>query len=272
MESKKKKVVDPMVEYAYESLTKIQKRRVEVEANILGESKNDYLEELMMDFTNSFMLAGNVLKDGLLKDISRADLAKIMLYFGIGVYKRRCDEIVLISGGNTQKLEKEKNLLKEKYQDRLVEIYDKVWRYFESNKSIYEYYGKLSKSQKDLLTKLSRENGLTEIDYLNSLLYDKEKATILAKKILELKPEGFRIHQDDLKYALLYYGIGVNSHTPEEVFILSKYPDAIPLNSFVNTAKDIIVNSAGEIFNVHDEAMRIIELDNKEVEKGFSLR
>ena len=141
-------------------------------------------------------------------------------------------------------------------------------------KSIDEIYNNLSKEQKDILKEYSVNAAIPEKEYLEELLIDKEYATKLADYVN--KNRWFYLKQidpEDIKYLILYFGIGVNKRSPEEVFILSKYPKVIPLDTFIEGANTIIANSTNELLSIYDAVMEALSIDNKEKEmgKGFSL-
>ena len=270
---------DPMVLNAYESLSNIYKRRLYIEANMNGEDTYSYLEELLIDYMNAQKIASDVIKEELIEDMPKSELAKLILYIGIGVQRRDPYEVAFITGGYVKKLNAEKEYLIDKYENSLEDIYDNVWEYVETSKSkeekdikrLEDIYNNLSSSQRDILRKLSKSKNEYDLDLLEEIIIDKENAIKLADEFLRNKKGKLIINDADLKYLLLYYGIGVTKRTPEEIYLLEKYPNAISLNSFVIYGRDLIVNSTQEIFSIYEEVMRILAIENKE-EKDFNIR
>ncbi len=265
---------------AYDLLSDDKKKVLESKALELGIDSFEYLEEILIDYTKAYEIATLVIKNAYIVDIPVSELAKIILYFGICVKKREPYEISFLTDGSQILLEVEKEFLKSKYEINLYEIYDKVWQYLDSTKvtinkhekSINELYDSLSKQQRSILHDYSNNIGVSPLEYLEELLIDKDNAIRLGRYINATRGFWLRmIDPEDIKYLLLYYGIGVQKRNPEELYILEKHPSAISLDYFIEGAKNIILNSTDELLLIYDEAMNALSASNSNVNKDFSI-
>ena len=274
-ESFKAPNVDPMVLCAYEDLNSINKRKLKLEADFNGTSAYNYLEEVLIDYMNAYKIANYVIKDELITDVPKGELAKLILYVGIGVQRREPFEIAFISGGHVKLLEEEKKYLIDKYEDSIEDIYDTLWDYIETVKvssenkvdikRIEDIYANLDASQKGVLKKLSKKKNVYDLELLEEIIIDKETAIKIANIINEKRDFDLKlIDSEDIKYLLLYYGIGVSKRIPEELYLLEKHPYAISLDYFKEGAKQIMLNSTDELLLIYDTAMEILSIDNIE--------
>ena len=118
--------VDRELRNMYDSLTKGEQRRLKKESKRLDATKYEYLEEILIDYNNARLLAWGALNE-LDFYICFNDLVKLLLEFGIGVQKRRPDEISLISGESTEDIKRDFQRLAKDYDEDIVTIYDKVF-------------------------------------------------------------------------------------------------------------------------------------------------
>ncbi len=126
--------VDKELRSMYDSLTRGEQRRLKKESKKLDSTKYEYLEEILIDYNNAFTFATEVQYD-LDFDIDLNDLINILLFFGIGVQRRRPDEISLISGESAESLKNDQDRLAKDYEDKILDIYDIVMRTLEKTKN-----------------------------------------------------------------------------------------------------------------------------------------
>ncbi len=118
--------VDSELRGMYDSLTRGEQRRLKKESKKLDATKYEYLEEILIDYNNARLLAWEALY-GLDLYICFNDLVKLLLEFGIGVQKRRPDEISLISGESAEDIKRDFQRIARDYEDDIVTIYDRVF-------------------------------------------------------------------------------------------------------------------------------------------------
>lgn len=118
----------------YDCLTRGKQRRLKKESKKLDATKYAYLEEILIDYNNAVSIAIEAIY-GLDFHIELNDLIHLLLLCGMGVAKRRADEISLISGESAEELKKEKIRLLDEYKDMLVDIYDVVMQDLEKTKN-----------------------------------------------------------------------------------------------------------------------------------------
>ena len=278
MKNVKESFKDLDIVNAYDLLSDDKKKELENETLVLGIDKYEYLEEILIDYMDAYKIANQVVKKAYIIDMPINELAKFILYFGICVQRRTPREISYLTDESQKILELEREFLKRKYENRFNEIFDKVWEYLQSTKvtanmhikNIDELYDNLSNEQKKIMQKYSKEDGVSPLEYLEELLIDKDYAIILGRYINKTRDFYLKvIDPEDIKYLLLYYGIGVRKRTPEELYILEKHPNEISLNYFKEGADNMILNSTDELLLIYDNAMNILSSNNN-MEKGFS--
>lgn len=129
----KRSVVDPELIDLFEMLSKNEQRRVKKVSKSLDETRYEYLEELLIDYENAHRFARDILNNGLIKGFSALEFTNLLLLFGIGVSRRRPDEISLISGEFVREIEAQLEDFKENYSETIDEIYDVVMQYISSD-------------------------------------------------------------------------------------------------------------------------------------------
>ena len=126
--------VDAELRDEYDFLSKEDRIKLKKGSKIIGATKFEYLEEILIDYEKAFSIANNVIYD-LDFDINYQDLIKIILFCGIGVSKRTSREISIVSGVYEKVLDFNKEELLESFGNNLEEIYNKVYAYLNLNEN-----------------------------------------------------------------------------------------------------------------------------------------
>ena len=119
-----KEVVD-----LYSDLKRGEQRRTKKLAEASNENKYEYLEEVLIDFERAFKISTELLDAKLISGMSRLELCDLMLLFGIGVAKRRPEEIALVSGESVKDLDEFEYFIRDNYSETIDVIYDVVMQY-----------------------------------------------------------------------------------------------------------------------------------------------
>ncbi len=129
----KRSIVDKEVLYIHDNLSKGEQRRVKKIVKGLDETEYEYLEEVLIDYEYASKIASEVIDKGIISGMSKLELALLMLLFGIGVAKRKPEEIALISGQMVKEIDELEYYFRDNFFDTIDVIYDEIMKYITSS-------------------------------------------------------------------------------------------------------------------------------------------